>query len=75
MLKVRYFTLKKWIVQFWNQIAEMLELPIGEVSVRWSEIEGSKLNPIVDAVKMFRDIALLWLRYAIGAWKLPAKQE
>jgi dolichyl-phosphate beta-glucosyltransferase len=53
----------------------MLELPIGEVSVRWSEIEGSKLNPIVDAVKMFRDIALLWLRYAIGAWKLPSKQE
>jgi dolichyl-phosphate beta-glucosyltransferase len=57
------------------QIAEMLELPIGEVSVRWSEIEGSKLNPIVDAVKMFMDIALLWLRYAIGAWKLPSKQE
>jgi len=57
------------------KIAEMLKLPIGEVSVRWSEIEGSKLNPIVDAVKMFRDIALLWLRYAIGAWKLPSKQE
>jgi dolichyl-phosphate beta-glucosyltransferase len=53
----------------------MLELPIGEVSVRWNEIEGSKLNPIVDAGKMFMDIALLWLRYAIGAWKLPSKQE
>lgn len=57
------------------KIAEMLGLPIGEVSVRWCEIDGSKLNPIVDAVKMFRDIALLWLRYAIGAWKLPEKQE
>jgi len=57
------------------KIAEMLSLPIGEVSVRWCEIEGSKLNPLVDAVKMFRDISLLWLRYAIGAWKLPAKIE
>jgi len=57
------------------KIAEMLELPIGEVSVRWCEIDGSKLNPLVDAIKMFRDIALLWLRYTIGAWKLPAKQE
>ena len=53
----------------------MLELPIGEVSVRWCEIDGSKLNPLVDAIKMFYDIALLWLRYTIGAWKLPAKQE
>jgi len=57
------------------KIAEMLELPIGEVSVRWCEIDGSKLNPLVDAIKMFHDIALLGLRYAIGAWKLPAKQE
>jgi len=57
------------------KIAEMLKLPIGEVSVRWCEIEGSKLNPLLAAVQMFRDIALLWLRYAIGAWKLPSKQE
>jgi len=57
------------------KIAEMLRLPIGEVSVRWCEIDGSKLNPILAAVEMFRDIALLWLRYAIGAWKLPVKQE
>jgi len=57
------------------KIAEMLNLPIGEVSVRWVEIDGSKLNPLLDAIKMFRDIALLWLRYAIGAWKLPTKEE
>jgi len=57
------------------KISEMLQLPIGEVSVRWCEIEGSKLNPLVDAIKMFRDISLLWLRYAIGAWKLPTKKE
>lgn len=57
------------------KVAEMLSIPIGEVSVRWQEIEGSKLEPILDAIQMFRDIFLLWLRYAVGAWKLPNKIE
>jgi len=57
------------------KVAEMLSIPIGEVSVRWQEIEGSKLDPIFAAVQMFRDIFLLWLRYAVGAWKLPNKIE
>jgi len=57
------------------KVAEMLNIPIGEVAVRWQEIEGSKLNPISAAIQMFRDIFLLWLRYAIGAWKLPVKSE
>jgi len=57
------------------KVAEMMNIPLGEVSVRWQEIEGSKLNPILDAIQMFRDIFMLWLRYAIGAWKLPEKKE
>jgi len=57
------------------KMAEMLGIPIGEVAVRWEEIEGSKLNPVLAAIQMFRDIFLLWLRYAIGAWKLPVKAE
>jgi len=57
------------------KVAEMLDIPIGEVAVRWQEIEGSKLSPISAAVQMFRDIFLLWLRYAIGAWRLPVKTE
>jgi dolichyl-phosphate beta-glucosyltransferase len=36
------------------QVAEMLGIPLGEVSVRWQEIEGSKLSPIRDAIQMFR---------------------
>ena len=52
-----------------------MNIPVGEVSVRWQEIDGSKLNPLMAAIQMFKDIFLLWLRYAIGAWKLPEKRE
>ena len=32
----------------------MLGIPLAEVSVRWQEIEGSKLSPLLDAIQMFR---------------------
>lgn len=57
------------------KLAEMMKIPIGEISVRWQEIEGSKLNPLFAAIQMFKDIFLLWLRYAIGAWKIPHKLD
>lgn len=57
------------------KVAEMVGIPMAEVSVRWQEIEGSKLSPLFAAIEMFRDIFFLWLRYAIGAWKLPEKLE
>jgi len=57
------------------KVAEMMKIPMAEVSVRWQEIDGSKLSPLLDAIQMFRDIFFLWLRYAIGAWKLPEKLE
>jgi len=56
------------------KVAEMLQIPLGEVSVRWQEIDGSKLSPLLAAIEMFRDIFLLWLRYAIGAWRIPEKK-
>jgi len=58
------------------KIAEMVGIPTGEVPVRWMEIEGSKLDPILAAIQMFRDIFLLWLKYTIGAWQLsPVKKD
>lgn len=56
------------------KMCEMLQLPVGEVAVRWQEIDGSKLNPMLAAIQMFKDIFFLWLRYAIGAWRLPEKK-
>jgi dolichyl-phosphate beta-glucosyltransferase len=52
------------------KIAEMVDIPVSEVAVRWTEIDGSKLNPVSAAIQMFRDIFLLWLRYAVGGWKI-----
>jgi len=57
------------------KIAEMVDIPVSEVAVRWTEIDGSKLNPVSAAIQMFRDIFLLWLRYAVGAWKIADKLD
>ena len=57
------------------KIAEMVDIPVSEVAVKWTEIDGSKLNPVLAAIQMFRDIFLLWLRYAVGAWKIADKLD
>ncbi|EFA02177.1 dolichyl-phosphate beta-glucosyltransferase [Tribolium castaneum] len=51
-------------------IAQKLHIPIGEVAVNWTEIEGSKLTPFWSSVQMGKDLGLIWLRYMIGAWKI-----
>jgi dolichyl-phosphate beta-glucosyltransferase len=57
------------------KIAEMTGIPLAEVPVRWTEIEGSKLDPISASIQMFKDLFFLWLRYALGVWKLCEKKE
>jgi len=54
-------------------IAQKLKIPISEVAVKWTEIEGSKLVPVLSWLQMGKDIFLIWLRYHIGAWKLAKK--
>jgi len=57
-------------------IAESFKMPIDEIAVNWTEIEGSKLTPLMSSVQMGRDLLLIWLRYQIGAWKLsPEKRD
>lgn len=51
-------------------IAQRLNIPITEISVNWTEIEGSKITPVWSWIQMGKDLALIWLRYKIGAWKL-----
>nr|CAD7257078.1 unnamed protein product [Timema shepardi] len=51
-------------------IAQQFEIPIEEVAVNWTEIEGSKVVPIWSWLQMGGDLFLIWLRYRIGAWKL-----
>lgn len=57
-------------------IAESYKMPIDEIAVNWTEIEGSKLTPLMSSIQMGRDLLLIWLRYQIGAWKLkPTKSD
>lgn len=56
-------------------IAQKLKIPISEVAVNWTEIEGSKLVPFWSWIQMGRDLCFIWLRYRIGAWKLAKKIE
>jgi dolichyl-phosphate beta-glucosyltransferase len=51
-------------------IAQCLNIPVAEVAVNWTEIEGSKLTPFWSSVQMGKDLGLIWLRYLIGAWKI-----
>ncbi|KDR19680.1 dolichyl-phosphate beta-glucosyltransferase [Zootermopsis nevadensis] len=54
-------------------IAQRLGIPLSEVAVNWTEIEGSKLIPVFSWLQMGKDIFLIWLWYRIGAWKLAKK--
>ncbi|KAL4709326.1 hypothetical protein ACJJTC_007058 [Scirpophaga incertulas] len=56
-------------------IAQTLNIPIAEVPVRWTEIEGSKVTPIISWIQMGCDLGLIWLKYAIGAWKIKGDKS
>jgi dolichyl-phosphate beta-glucosyltransferase len=56
-------------------IAEALDLPIAEVAVEWQEIDGSKIVPFWSWLQMGRDLALISLRYKIGAWKIARPRD
>lgn len=51
-------------------IAQTLNIPITEIPVNWTEIEGSKIVPFWSWLQMGIDLLLIWLRYKIGAWKI-----
>ena len=55
------------------KIAERLNIPTSEVSVFWTEIDGSKLDPISASIQMFKDLFFLWLRYFVGVWRIVEK--
>ncbi|KAM4859929.1 dolichyl-phosphate beta-glucosyltransferase isoform 4-T4 [Thomomys bottae] len=51
-------------------IAQFFKIPIVEVAVNWTEIEGSKLVPFWSWLQMGRDLLFIRLRYLTGAWRL-----
>ncbi|CAB3228774.1 unnamed protein product [Arctia plantaginis] len=55
-------------------IAKVLNIPIAEIPVRWTEIEGSKITPVFSWLQMGCDLGLIWLKYTIGAWKIKSQK-
>lgn len=55
-------------------IAQVLNIPIAEIPVRWTEIEGSKITPVLSWLQMGCDLGLIWLKYTIGAWKIKSQK-
>ncbi|XP_011157796.1 dolichyl-phosphate beta-glucosyltransferase [Solenopsis invicta] len=51
-------------------IAQTLNIPVTEIAVNWTEIEGSKIIPFWSWLQMGKDLFFIWLRYRIGAWKI-----
>ncbi|OBS71707.1 hypothetical protein A6R68_13715, partial [Neotoma lepida] len=56
-------------------IAQFLKIPIAEVAVNWTEIEGSKLVPFWSWLQMGKDLLFIRLRYLTGAWKLEPTRK
>jgi dolichyl-phosphate beta-glucosyltransferase len=56
-------------------IAETLNIDMDEVAVYWTEIEGSKVTPVLSWIQMGWDLFFIWLRYKIGAWQFVTKGE
>lgn len=56
-------------------IAQYLKIPIFEVPVNWTEIDGSKVTPVLSWIEMGLDLFIIWLRYTIGAWRIRAETD
>lgn len=51
-------------------IAQIEKIPISEVQVTWHEIDGSKVNLMMDSMKMAIDLLLIRLNYILGFWSV-----
>ncbi|XP_035312090.1 dolichyl-phosphate beta-glucosyltransferase isoform X1 [Cricetulus griseus] len=56
-------------------IAQFLKIPIAEVAVNWTEIEGSKLVPFWSWLQMGKDLLFIRLRYLMGAWRIEPTRK
>ena len=49
-------------------LAQLNNVEVREVLVRWHEVPGSKVRLVRDALKMLRDCCILRFMYATGVW-------
>ncbi|KAI8970246.1 nucleotide-diphospho-sugar transferase [Mycotypha africana] len=55
-------------------IAQIQKMPISEIQVTWHEIDGSKVNLMVDSMKMAIDLLLIRLNYVFGFWTVNTRK-
>lgn len=51
-------------------LASYFDIPVVEVPVTWSEIDGSKMSLMRDSVRMLKDLCIIRLCYAMGIWRI-----
>jgi dolichyl-phosphate beta-glucosyltransferase len=51
-------------------LARQLNIPMVEVSVNWTEIAGSKLDPFNASITMARDLVVIRLSYMLRIWRI-----
>lgn len=56
-------------------LAQKLNIPITEVSVRWQEIPGSKIRILESSLLMGRDLVIIRLCYALRLWRVPTAEQ
>lgn len=56
-------------------IAARLRIPIVEVAVKWTEIDGSKLNVLASTIQMLRDLVLIRMCYLLRLWEIEGPME
>jgi dolichyl-phosphate beta-glucosyltransferase len=50
-------------------LAQFFKIPIKECAIVWEEIDGSKVNIIVDSLRMLKDLVIIRLNYMLGSWQ------
>lgn len=58
------FDIEMLLLAQWNAI------PIVEVAINWHEVAGTKVNLVVDSVRMAKDLLIIRANYAVGLWKV-----
>jgi dolichyl-phosphate beta-glucosyltransferase len=50
-------------------LAQQQHIPVCEIPVNWTEVPGSKLDPLRASIEMGRDLFKIRLAYMTGIWR------
>jgi len=50
-------------------LARFTGIPMIEVPITWSEVDGSKMNLVADSIKMAIDLLVIRANYALHRWQ------